>query len=98
MKINIENWEKDFDKEFPELVTLSDQTTYKNVCDRTKVRSFVSSVLQAQREQIRGEIQETFDEVIDNLHIRCDNVGVLKSTQVKHLVLALPSLNNKEQL
>ncbi len=32
-----------FDKEFPELVKMSDYQTYRNVCDKTKVKSFITA-------------------------------------------------------
>jgi hypothetical protein len=56
MKTEKELREK-FDKEFPELVTLTDHKTYRNVCDKEKVKDFIHKALLSQRQGIIKECE-----------------------------------------
>jgi hypothetical protein len=39
-------WEEKFEAAFPILVTMTDGTTYKDVCDRNKVKQFISKMME----------------------------------------------------
>jgi hypothetical protein len=115
MKINIENWEEDFDLLFVTpsqwfgQALISEGGNGREMNGKV-IKNFIVSLLQAQREQIRGEIEGKKTSYTELDLLQLEGLPINERTlkeMVKvacagrqdatiDLILSLPSLNNKD--